>query len=1138
MKTRAFFITILATGLILLAGSAYAELSTNLQIRKETDPKNRKISTWTYIGRDGNPAFADDKGYAAVRYTYKEGKLAELTEYLDLDGKLINNIDGYAMKTCTYSGKKLTETIYMDSRGYQVTGPEGYARKNTKYWYNKHHTTWEYDPEGNPVNLHRITEFCGDEHPSLIRNDSWYDTEGNLAAGPNGYARVEYEYRRTTVRKTTYLDADGGLYYYAGEGYAVKEYTYKDNRIHELNYYGADGELTAGPDGYAKAVYSYVNGDGHVRRIMYYNADGTLFFTNKGYCGIQRSYTVKGDVTDESYFLGEDQRGYSTDGYSRVTKKLNRKRKVGIQTYYDDQDNRMIPESIGYAEKRNTYTNNSKVLTRTEYYDEKGEPMIGPDGYFAVNYKIEKNAVIQATYYDIDSKTLINGSKGYAKIVYQNDENKNCISKTYYDADGNRFIVGNNADEIRYEWSGGLQVSESYWANNEPVTNEKGYHKIVKEYTGNEKVSNQYYLDIDGNPVSVAEGYARTENLYNSKGKVMATLYYDAAGNLTLTPGKEYAYVRTITEQDRKLLNDPEYIEEEEEKPEDEDPENEPEKDEDEEEDERDTGHGEEDIPTEEEEPSTAGIVYIEYYGTDGQLMNLSAGYAIIVRQTDRNGKTVGQAYYDRNGNKVLLAGGYHSYRQEYGADGFAASTAYYGLEGEPVINTKEKYHRIERTYWNKNHYTSEAWFDEKGEPIPLKDTYVRIEREFDERGNVIHAVTYDGEGKKIARKAGYDEIRQEFNEKNKATRIEYYLDGKPILLKEGYATLEREYDERGNKCLERYFGEDGKGILIPGGYQSYTQVTGEDGFAASIAYYGLEGEPVINTKEKYHRIERTYWNKNHYTSEAWFNEKGEPIPLKDTYVRIEREFDERGNAIHAVTYGADGKKIARKAGYDEILQAFNGSNRAVRIEYYLDGEPVLLKDGYAALEREYDEAGNVISERCYDAELNPAPCKKGYASFLKEYDENKRVVYEAWFDAKDSAIPMNGDLYYAIEREYDEKGRARVLRYLNEYSMPTQCRAGYEAVEREFDNNKKVIRETYMDYNGQPMADSKGVYQTTYEYDEKGNRVRENYLDMNGRPMVSSEGFTGKEWTYSKKGKVTGETGIMPDEAEGTSGN
>ena len=85
---RKWFCTIMLGMLVFLLKSAAAELSTNLQIRTEEDPANRFIVTQTYLDKDGNPVIADDKGCAAIRYTYKERNQPGKTEYLDAEGNL------------------------------------------------------------------------------------------------------------------------------------------------------------------------------------------------------------------------------------------------------------------------------------------------------------------------------------------------------------------------------------------------------------------------------------------------------------------------------------------------------------------------------------------------------------------------------------------------------------------------------------------------------------------------------------------------------------------------------------------------------------------------------------------------------------------------------------------------------------------------------------------------------------------------------------------------------------------------------------------------------------------------------------------------------------------------------------------
>ena len=1175
-----------------LFSSAFADLSTNLQVQTEVDPGNKRIVTQTFTDTFGNPTFADDKGYVSVRYTYGNREFHVIkTEYLDADGNLICNNDGYAMIACVYSGKDLASISYLDTEGNLVNGPEGFAKRESKYLNQKHVNTWEYDAEGNPVNLHRITEF-NDPDRNLETADGWYDTEGNPAAGPDGYARVEYEYRNSKIRKITYYDTDGELFYNAKEGYAVKEYSFRGMRYTELNYLGTDGELTAGPDGYARAVYDYINGDGRNQRTMYYNADGSLFFTPAGYCGIQRLTTSRNWVTDESYFCGEDQRGYCVDGYSRVTKEYTTTGKVSVQAYYDDKDQLIYVEKAGCAMLKNFYSLNS--LDRTEYYNENKEPIPGPEGAFAVEYKYSNHLLTEKKYYDTDGKTLINTRDGYARVTCESNEDGKPLWEKFFDANGNQLIILDNADEIRYEWDGKNKTSESYWQDSQPVNNEKGYHEIQSKYTAANKVSEQVFLDTAGNIVSTEEGYARIKTEYNSQGKVMATLYYDVYGSLMQTPNKEYAYVRTISAEDKEILNRTGMINQDElAEPDEENP-----------------GTPDEAAPDQMEkkarESTVSGLVYVEYYGTDGQLMNLPDGYATIERTLDEAGKTVGEAYFDRDGQKVLLPDGYHSFRQEIGEDGNPARIAWYGLDDEPVINVKTKCHRMERTYLDAKHFTSEAWFDTEGNPMTTGDTYCRIEREFDERGNTVCERTCDANGEKVARKAGYDELRQEFNEENRAIRIDYFLNSEPVLLENGYASIEREYDEAGNvtyekyfgidgqpvehakgynavrreyneqrkvtyeawfdtadqptpvngnvycavsreydgtgnKILERYFDANGQKMLLPDGYHSYRQVIGEDGNPTWIAYYGLDDEPVINTKLKCHRVERTYLDAKHITSEAWFDTNWKPMAAGDTYCKIEREFDEYGNTVCERTFDENGKQIAREAGYDELRQEFNEENRARRIEYYLNGELVLIENGYAALEREYDEAGNITYEKYYGVDGQPTTHTKGYSAIRRKYSDKKKVIYEAWLDTAGQPMPINGSVYYAIGREYDEAGNIILERYFDAdgqkmllpdgyhsyrreigedgnpawiayYGLDDEpvinTKAKYHRVERTYLDAKHYTSEAWFDTEGNPMTTGDTYYRIEREFDDRGNTICERTYDENGVKIARGAGY------------------------------
>ena len=66
-----------------------------------------------------------------------------------------------------------------------------------------------------------------------------------------------------------------------------------------------------------------------------------------------------------------------------------------------------------------------------------------------------------------------------------------------------------------------------------------------------------------------------------------------------------------------------------------------------------------------------------------------------------------------------------------------------------------------------------------------------------------------------------------------------------------------------------------------------------------------------------------------------------------------------------------------------------------VILKSFLDAEGRLTvnTDGYARMERSYDDAGNVVREDYYDQTLSPAANKSGVVSVQREYDENKRVI-------------------------------------------------------------------------------------------------------------------------------------------------
>lgn len=305
----------------------------------------------TYVDNDGNIVVPVDKGYATVKYTYGAFRVTVKEEYLDENGELVNGVDGYAFIKRKYRDRKLLEAGYYDVNGNLVTGPDGYARQELQYGGNHLISTWCYDPEGNPAGTHRILEYKKHNKAFLVTSDSWYDTEGQLARGPNGYAKVK--------------------------------------------------------------------------------------------------------------------RTYDTYG------------KVIIDSYYDENDQPMMVELLGYARVKNIYLSNH--LVRTEYYDTKQKPVRSATGIAVIKYQIENKMTVSEAYYDTDGVTLVNNPEGYARIDYAND-GKQMISEKLFTADGEPFYDGDLFNEVRYTWQDKKKASVSYWKDGTEANGHDGYHEVLFEY--------------------------------------------------------------------------------------------------------------------------------------------------------------------------------------------------------------------------------------------------------------------------------------------------------------------------------------------------------------------------------------------------------------------------------------------------------------------------------------------------------------------------------------------------------------------------------------------------------------------------------------------------------------------------------
>ena len=119
-------------------------------------------------------------------------------EYLDIDGDLVENNLGVAVYKQSLNRRNIiTEKEYLNLKGEYVNGPDGFAHEVNHTTPDARHIieTWRYDSNGLPVSspdfpAHYVAQTGKRvDMPNTILAEAYYDKEGNLMPGPEGWAK-------------------------------------------------------------------------------------------------------------------------------------------------------------------------------------------------------------------------------------------------------------------------------------------------------------------------------------------------------------------------------------------------------------------------------------------------------------------------------------------------------------------------------------------------------------------------------------------------------------------------------------------------------------------------------------------------------------------------------------------------------------------------------------------------------------------------------------------------------------------------------------------------------------------------------------------------------------------------------------
>ena len=472
--------------------------------------------TQGYVDSKGNLLIGKN-GFAQVRNTYNEDGYQTAIEFLDKEGKRVNNvsedgeISGIVKFTVNDKGMNLT-TAYYDINDKPIESSVGV-----------HKILCEYDSVGNVLKLDyqgknlKPTRYAGfNSSVRYVYDDryqcksmSFYDENGHLTYNQNGIAMCLKTYDKTgNVIKYEYLDKDGKTLVNCHDGYAVTELTYDAiGNITTIRNCNSSLKPCMTTYGYCAKEYVYDTKTNFTTEVKLLNTSGGVIKTNK------YTYDDNGNQTSEWTINGSGTiQGvvyhYEYDGNNRVTKqyctnlsgkKVNR---PGLQycemdSKYDERGN--VTEQTFLDVNGNPAYDEQKTHKRIKEYDERN------------NYVYEKNL----------------GKDG--KPIYGSDVNPE--GKVNYDEHGNRTSI----------------VCLDGYGN--PYTCTEGFHRLERKYNDNNLLASECYKDINGSLVKhKSYGYAKVTYAYDTKRNRIEEKYFDTNGSLTNYVTYSYNEQNSLTE--------------------------------------------------------------------------------------------------------------------------------------------------------------------------------------------------------------------------------------------------------------------------------------------------------------------------------------------------------------------------------------------------------------------------------------------------------------------------------------------------------------------------------------------------------------------------------------------------------------
>ncbi|MBQ6398752.1 MAG: hypothetical protein IJI21_01385, partial [Clostridia bacterium] len=491
---------------------------------------------------------------------------------------------------------------------------------------------------GDPLALPVFTQTeCEWDDAGRLISETAYDAEGNPAVNRRGFHRAEYAYDEAgnLLSEAFFGLQDEPVVSTAGYASRVLAYEGSDRHLVSEDKYAADGSRAEIPGGYSFRRDTWQ--DGLIRATEFFNAAGDSVQPTGGYARIL--YEVQEDenalIITKSYLSAEGKPLIGTEGGASV-----------VSTY-----------AKGVTAAANATVENMGLGMKLPTGDKTHE--VG--AYAATTGKAENRdlRLLSAEIFGLEGQGTL-GASHWHRQVNAYDDRGNLIRTDFQAADGSPILAANGYASMVNTYDDQNRVIEIDYLDREGalVKMINGYAKVTYEYDGS-RVHFTRYFGADGERTMISNGYSMMEEEYDGGDEYdYRVTYYDILDRITMAnSGRaredwkfDGSWV-TDTDGNRNWVLNPDRIR------------------------------------------------WMKFFGTDLELIRITAGYAGVENERNENGQVIRTTYRDENWEPVRndeMQYAWIEFAYEDGApvDAPAVHEAYFDETGAPCEGLNGAYAR------------------------------------------------------------------------------------------------------------------------------------------------------------------------------------------------------------------------------------------------------------------------------------------------------------------------------------------------------------------------------------------------------------------------------------------------------------